>query len=205
MGGADSVAQGRAGYRSPAGVIPSAPVSSPRPSDLDAMVARYLPGVRAFVRLHMGQKLRDREESCDLTQSVAREILEHADRFQSGGETGFREWLYTTARRKILNRIEHWGAQKRAAPEIEQDQLPDCYRTCYTPSQQAAARENLAAMEAAFDRLTEDQREVLIQHKLIGRSHAEIAARLGKTPEAVRTILSRGMARLAVILTGADA
>jgi RNA polymerase sigma factor (sigma-70 family) len=169
------------------------------------MVARYLPGVRAFVRLHMGQKLREREESCDLAQSVAREVLQHAARFQTGGEVGFREWLFTTARRKILNRIEHWGTQKRTPPVLADDEVLECYRSCYSPSQQAVARESLAAIETAFDRLSEDQREVLVQHKLIGRSHNEIARQMGKSPEAVRSILSRGMAKLAVILAEADA
>ena len=170
------------------------------------MVARYLPGVRAFVRLHMGARLRAVEDSCDLTQSVAREILQHAERFQTGGEAGFREWLFTTARRKILNRIEHWGASKRALPGgADLDEVLEVYgATTGSPSQHATARESLAAIEAAFDRLSEEQRDVLVQHKLIGRTHADIATRLGKSPEAVRAILSRAMARLAVVLSEAE-
>ncbi|MBK8096224.1 MAG: sigma-70 family RNA polymerase sigma factor [Planctomycetes bacterium] len=173
-----------------------------RPADLDEMVARYLPGLRAFVRLHMGPTLRSLEESCDLTQSVAREVLQHAERFRTGGEAGFREWLYTTARRKILHRVEHWQARKRSAPGGVglEDVLETHAAVMATPSQHASARENLATVEAAFDRLTEEQREVVVQHKLIGSSHAEIAARMGKTPEAVRALLARAMARLALAL-----
>jgi RNA polymerase sigma-70 factor (ECF subfamily) len=176
------------------------------PRNLDELVARYLPGVRAFVRLHMGAKLRAVEESCDLTQSVAREILQHQDRFQTGGETAFREWLYTTARRKILNRIEHWNAQKRSVPDGEGlDAVLQTYAGVDpTPSEVASSRENLLAVEAAFDQLTPEQREVLVANKMIGSSHVEIAARLGKTPEAVRAICARGMARLAVLLSNRD-
>ena len=34
----------------------------------------------------MGRELRAREESCDIVQSIAREVLQNADRFQHGGE-----------------------------------------------------------------------------------------------------------------------
>ncbi len=81
---------------------------------VEQLVARHLPALRAFVRLRMGAELRSREESGDIVQSVAREVLQHRDRFQHGGEQGFREWLFTTAHRKVANRLEHWRAEKRS-------------------------------------------------------------------------------------------
>jgi RNA polymerase sigma factor (sigma-70 family) len=176
-------------------------VTEPEEPTVDGMVARYLPALRAFVRLRMGRELRAREESCDIVQSVAREVLHHAERFQHGGESGFRDWLFTTAHRKVVNHLEHWRAQKRSA--AQEVVLPEELAGLGgTPSKHASAREELAAVEGAFDALTEEQREVVTCSRLVGMSHAEIAQRLGKSEVAVRKILSRGIARLAAVLAG---
>ena len=167
------------------------------------LVERYLPGLRAFVRLRMGPELRAREESCDIVQSVAREVLHHEARLQHGGEAGFREWLFTTAHRKIVNHLEHWRAQKRQG--AREAALPsELAGIAPTPSLFASAREQEQAIEDAFDLLSEEQREVVVWSRLCGLSHAEIAARLGKTEVAVRKILSRALAALAATLAHRD-
>ncbi|MBM4059878.1 MAG: sigma-70 family RNA polymerase sigma factor [Planctomycetes bacterium] len=175
----------------------------PVPDDVDVLVTRHLPALRAFVRLRMGRELRVREDSCDIVQSVAREVLAHADRFQHGGEAGFREWLFTTAHRKIVNRLEHWRADKRSDRREAGDVLPEELAAFgASPSRHASVREELAAIEAAFDTLTQEQREVVTMSRLLGLPHGAIAARLGKSEVAVRKILSRGLARLAASLAG---
>ncbi len=71
-----------------------------------------------------------------------------------------------------------------------------------TPSQHASAREEFAIVEAAFDELSDDQRDIVMMSRLLGLSHTEIAQRTGKTEVAVRKSLSRGLARLAAVLAG---
>lgn len=169
------------------------------PDDVEQLVARFLPALRSFVRLRMGGELRAREESCDIVQSVAREVLQHRDRFQHGGEQGFREWLFTTAHRKVVDRLDHWRAGKRRGAEAPS--VPEELAGIGpTPSQHASAREQLAAVEQAFDGLSAEQRDVVVWSRLLGLSHGEIAARLGKREDAVRKILSRALARLATRL-----
>jgi RNA polymerase sigma-70 factor (ECF subfamily) len=179
------------------------PMTQPPEHDVEDLVVRFAPALRAFVRLRMGTLLRSREESCDIVQSVTREVLQHSDRFAHGGEQGFREWLFTTAHRKIVNRLEHWQADKRNAGREAHVEVPEeLAGLTATPSRHASAREELAAMERAFDVLGEEQREVVIMSRMLGLSHAEIAARLGKSEVAVRKALSRGLARLAAELAG---
>jgi RNA polymerase sigma-70 factor (ECF subfamily) len=176
-----------------------------QPNEVDALVARYLPALRAFVRLRMGRELRGREESCDLVQSVARELLQNADRFQHGGESGFRDWLFTTAHRKVVNRLDHVRAGRRDQARETPVEVPEeLHGLSASPSQHASAREELAAVEAAFDRLTEDQREVIMQSRLLGWSHAEIAQATGKSEVAIRKALSRALARLSAVLAGVE-
>lgn len=173
------------------------------PADIDVLVARYLPALRAFVRVRMGPELRAKEESTDIVQSVAREILQFADRFQHGGESGFRDWLFTTAHRKVVDHLQHWRAQKRQ--QKRDTELPEeLAGLLATPSRHASAREDLLAVERAFDALTDEQRDVVTWSRLLGLSHTEIAARLGKSEVAVRKILSRALARLAAVLATDD-
>ncbi|MCC7065499.1 MAG: sigma-70 family RNA polymerase sigma factor [Planctomycetes bacterium] len=178
---------------------------SDSPHEIDELVKRHMSALRVFVRVRMGKELRAREESCDIVQSVAREVLQNGERFQFGGDQGFREWMFTTAHRKILNRLEHWRADKRSPRREADDQIPEELQSLgITPSQHASVREELRAIEAAFDTLTEEQREIVTMSRFLGMTHAAIAYRLGKTDVAVRKVLSRGLARLATALSQRD-
>lgn len=176
----------------------------PEPS-VDELVIRHLPALRTFVRLRMGLELRNREESCDIVQSVAREVLQHEERFAHGGEDGFRNWLFTTAHRKVVNRLEHWRAAKRSANREQHIEIPEgLVGLTASPSHHASAREELMAVETAFDQLSPEQREIVTMSRLLDMSHAEIAARLERTEVAVRKTLSRALAKLAATLAASD-
>jgi RNA polymerase sigma-70 factor (ECF subfamily) len=178
-------------------------------ASVNMLLDRYLPGLRAFIRVRTGAAMRAKESTSDLAQSVCREVLEHLDRYQYQGEEGFKYWLYTTALRKIADRHKYYGAEKRdAAREVQPaehsaanvDQLIDCYRSVFTPSQHAMRREDIERLEVAFDQLPEDQREVISLAHIVGLSRAEIAERMGRTDGAVRTLLWRGLATLAELV-----
>jgi RNA polymerase sigma-70 factor (ECF subfamily) len=180
---------------------------------IDQLVELHLPGLRAFVRLRAGPLVRARESASDLVQSVCREVLEHGDRFRHASESAFRQWLYTTALRKIQHRREYWAAEKRnpgherpiAHGGPEDDRSGDagllaCYRTLSTPSRHAVAREGLERVERAFDALPEEYREVITLAKVVGLSRAEIAERTGKSEGAVRMLLHRALVELSGLL-----
>lgn len=171
------------------------------------LLAQQLPGLQAFVRLRMGRVLRMREDSADLVQSVCADILRHQDRFQYRGEANFRCWLYTTAARKIADRCDHHHAEKRdprrevavGGPEAE-PMLRAQYRSIVTPSAQLMVAEEVARMEQCFEKLSEEEREVILLARIVGLSRAEIGAHMGRTEGAVRTLLSRALVRLSELL-----
>lgn len=181
-------------------------MSAPAPDpDVGALLEHHLPGLRAFVRLKSGPKLRDLEASTDLVQSVCLEVLEHADRFAHGGEVGFRNWLYRTALRKIADRYAFYQAKKRDVRRHAGDaQLLDLYATVCTPSREVSAREEVERVERAFDRLSETHRDVLIGARILGLSHRDLAAQNGRTEAASRTLLFRATARLVELLDAED-
>lgn len=187
------------------------------PPAIEALLARHLPGLRAYVRLRAGPAVRARESVSDVVQSTCREVLENLDRFRWGGETGFRRWLYTTALRRILNKHEFHTAQRR---DMRRDvplqdaarvgasgegRLPDLLAyaaSLSTPSGVAIAREQAERIETAFDGLSDEQRELIVQSRLLGLSHREIAEASGRSEGAVRVALHRALVRLAALLDG---
>ena len=175
------------------------------PVCIETLLAECLPGLRGYLRLRAGKLLLDRESCSDLAQSVCRDLLENLDAFQYGGAAGFRRWLYTTAQRKIADRYEYYRAAKRDArkeriPESSERELLEAYQPFYSPSQQAAAREELDKLEECFARLPEEQQEVILLAKQVGLSRREVAAAMGRTEGSVRMLLSRAMAHLAELL-----
>lgn len=181
---------------------------SSAPSDLPdpvaALMLRYLPDLRAFVRLRLGETIRAREESSDLVQSVCRELLA-GSRTPPTDESTFRQWLFVAAERKIVDHARYWGAERRDGAretpvDAADDNLALAYASVITPSRAAIAREDLARVERAFDELPAEYREVILNHRLLSMSHAEIARSLGRSEGAVRNILYRGLARLTELM-----
>ncbi|MEM7203051.1 MAG: sigma-70 family RNA polymerase sigma factor [Planctomycetota bacterium] len=175
---------------------------------IETLLARHLPGLRAFIRLRTGPLLRARESSSDLAQSVCREVLQHISRFRYPSESAFKHWLYATALRRIQNRRSYWLAQKRDAgrdvvlPAAKDDsqELVEPYAALSTPSQHLMAKERLAQVESAFDQLSDDEREVVTLSRIVGLPHREIATQMGRTEQATRALLYRAMTRLAHLL-----
>ncbi|MEM7202129.1 MAG: sigma-70 family RNA polymerase sigma factor [Planctomycetota bacterium] len=175
---------------------------------VETLLERHLPSLRAFVRLRAGNAIRARESQSDLVQSVCRELLGGAERFSYRGDTEFRNWLYTAVLRKIVERDRYYRAQKRdidreMAPRGGEDgdaALRQQYASVATPSAAAASAEELARIETAFDGLSEEQREIITLSRIVGLSHAEIGAKLGRSEQASRQLLRRALIRLSMAL-----
>jgi RNA polymerase sigma-70 factor (subfamily 1) len=171
---------------------------------IDALLVRHLPALVAYVRLHADPLLRRHESCADLAQSVCREVLQDLDGFVYRGDPAFRCWLFTLALRKLINRKRHYLAQRRDV--LRQQPLTEghcsqvgvaaVYSSMCSPSHGAIAHETAERLERAFDRLPEDYRTVITLARLLGLSHAEVAAEMGRQQGAVRTLLSRALVRL---------
>lgn len=178
------------------------------PERMQDILRRHLPGLRGFLRLRAGRLLLEKESCSDLAQSVCRDVLENAGKLRFDNEAGFRKWLYTTAVRKIADRYEYYLAEKRnvrrderaAGGESDEYATLHAYAGFYTPSQHAAAREEVTRVENAFNRLGEEQQNIILMAKMMGMSRAEIAKETGKSEVNVRVMLSRALARLTELL-----
>ncbi|MFO0984454.1 MAG: sigma-70 family RNA polymerase sigma factor [Planctomycetota bacterium] len=171
---------------------------------IEALLEKYLPGLRAFVRLRCGAELRAKESTSDIVQSVCRELLQGLATFRWQGEACFKSWLFSAALRKVADRAEYFQAAKRDAGRelsLERGSRSDaslwaCYQSLSSPSQHAIAREQAERIERAFEQLSDEQREVVVLAKIAGLSRTEIGKHLGKSEGAVRAILHRALAEL---------
>lgn len=151
----------------------------------------------------MGPQLRQKESAADLVQSACREILEHRDKYQFGGEAGFRRWLFTTALRKVRDRVDYYRAGKRNVDReasITDGELANVYADCATPSRDLDMRERIARFESAFDELEADHREVITLARIVGLPHREIAVAMNRSEAASKQLLYRALAELALTL-----
>ena len=175
---------------------------------VETLLELYMPQLRGFVRVRAGAVVRRHEADSDIVQSVCREVLQRMDTFRHPSEKAFKQWLFTTALRKLSSRRDFYQAGKRDAGRAElaagdesgDRQLLDCYQSFSTPSRAASAREEVERIEGAMAELSEDHREVITLAHLVGLSRAEIADQMGRSEVAVRVLLHRAMAALAVRL-----
>lgn len=167
------------------------------------LLARNLPGLRAYVRLNMGRDLRAKESSSDIVQSACRKVIENLEGIEYEGERAFRVYLYRTALHRIISRQRHYLTQKRdAAREVRFESpvaadLLECYRSIATPSQELIRKEEIDRLEAAFDELTLEQREVLSLRRVFGMNTKEIATYVERDLRVVRRELADSMLSLA--------
>lgn len=174
---------------------------------IDTLVQRFLPRLHLFVRLQMGQALRQHEDSADLVQSVCVDLLSHLDGFHYESEEKFVSWLFTAALNKVREKARHHGRERRDAGRevrgLGPTQLDAALGgSLLTPSRDAAGREELAILERAFEQLPPDYRQVIALHRLVGLSHAEIAVQIGRTEAATRKLLGRALAQLGQLTAG---
>jgi RNA polymerase sigma-70 factor (ECF subfamily) len=172
---------------------------------VDELLERHLPGLRKYVRQRISPALLAKESSSDVVQSVCREVLEGFEGFEYQGEGAFRNWLYQTAVRKLVDHLRYHQAQKRdvqhvAPPSLTSAEFAVLASSIRSPSGDAMLGEQIKALERGFARLGSAEQEILRLVYVEGLSHAQVSSRLGCTEVSSRKQLSRALARLAGLL-----
>ena len=173
---------------------------------LHELLAAHSGALLGFMRLHAPPRLRLLESCADLAQSTCREALADLDKFEFRHPAAFRGWLFRRALMVLRRHHRHHSAHKRdRAREVslsaaEELALLQTYSGVASPSRQAAAREELQRFEVAFDRLPPDHRQVISLARVAQLPHEEIATTMGRSPQAVRNLLSRALAHLAELM-----
>jgi RNA polymerase sigma factor (sigma-70 family) len=167
---------------------------------LRELLCRHQGPLRAYVRLHVDPFLRARESCSDMVQSTFRECLQDAGTFVFQSEPAFRKWLFQKALSKIVDRRRYWLADKRDPGDRMAVPVETVPIQAASASGIAIRGEDLATLEACFEQLPEDYRRVITAARLLGQPHAEIAAEMARSVDAVGMLLNRALARLARLM-----
>lgn len=139
-----------------------------------------------------------RQEAEDLTQEVFARALGRLDGYRSTSGS-FRPYLLTVARNLLRDR---WRTHRRRGHEdADLTLLPS---EDAGPEEATIAAGERAALAAGLAQLPDRHRQVLRLRLLEGRSAAEVAAMLGRTPESVRQLQHRALVELRAALEERD-
>jgi RNA polymerase sigma-70 factor, ECF subfamily len=118
----------------------------------------------------------------------------------TGDEPAWRAWLFTTARRRLLDQVRH----RSRHPSEPLDDI-NALEAPHAPGAEQIAMDNLATEEAIalVSRLPGQQAEVIMLRVVAGLETDVVAEMLGRSPGAVRVAAHRGLKRLATLLSGA--
>lgn len=160
--------------------------------DVGALYARYWNLVVAYLR---GQGAAEPE---DLASEAFVGVVRNLHRFD-GDEAAFRTWLLVIAHRRLVDQRRAQG--RRPAEPVEPTRLTHLGAS-HASGIGDAEDEAMAALSTqrvvdALQRLTDDQRTVVLLHALGDLSLPEIARALGKRLSAVKSLHQRGLAAAA--------
>jgi len=162
---------------------------SGRAGDRDAIVAE-IPRLRRYARALM----KDPAAADDLVQDCVERALSRLHLYASG--TNLRAWLFTIMHGLYVNAV------RRESRAVDRAPLgPDAERRHVAAPEQGrglAVRD----LAQALDRLTPEQREVILLVALEGLTYSEVAEATGVAIGTVMSRLARGRARLRALMDG---
>jgi RNA polymerase sigma-70 factor (ECF subfamily) len=153
---------------------------------LGALYREFNPGLRRFLVARLPSEGEDL--AADVWVAVAPKIGEF-----TGDERGFRAWLFTFGRRRLIDHFRRTGRRGPVVPLHEQQDRPA------NDDPEAEALAHLSAAEAAqllLTHLTADQCDVLMLRIYGGLDVAEVAAATDHTDTWVRVTQHRAIQRL---------
>lgn len=156
------------------------------------------PYMRRVAAAILAGRLAGKADASDVVQQGLLASVERLDQFRGSSKEEWQKWLVAIVRNEARNLLRYWHQDKRQVakedavvgsravqtdPNAPERRLPGLGAT---PSHRVAAREEASRLLETLDRLPAGQREILRLRHFEGLSHAEIAARLDLSPDAVR-------------------
>jgi RNA polymerase sigma factor (sigma-70 family) len=125
----------------------------------------------------------------DLTGEVFLQVVRDLHRFE-GDERAFRSWIFVIAHHRLLDDVR---ARKRRPVEPTSELPAEAVGGADDEALEALAAERVRRI---IERLSPDQRDVLLLRVLGGLTVDEVAAVVGKRPGAVKALQRRGLAAI---------
>lgn len=135
---------------------------------------------------------RGAREPEDLVGEVFLQLARNIGTFK-GTEANFRSWAFVVAHHRLID--ERRANGRRPVQAMEDSSLERLGATG-DAEEEAMAALSADRVRELLDRITPEQREVLLLRVLGGLTHDEVAEAMGKTTGAVKQLQRRGLAAL---------
>jgi RNA polymerase sigma-70 factor (ECF subfamily) len=145
----------------------------------------FQPGLLRYLRIKAAPAAED------LAADIWLRVLRSLPKFE-GDESGFRGWLYTTAR----NRITDWYRGGERRPDLIEYSSLVVMPAVSNVEEEAAEHSATDRAIALIGELPPDQAEAVMLRIVVGMDVAAVAELLGRTPGSVRVLCHRGLRRL---------
>jgi len=157
---------------------------------LERLLDDHSDRVEYFVRLRLGDRLRQFVEVEDVLQETTLRACRSLDRFRWQGDGSFLRWLKGIAEHVVLENASRGG--RRLADPLEQEKADS------EPSQETLARrdERFERLQAAFDGLSADHRRVILLARLKKLPLRIVAEKMDRTEPAAKQLLWRALQQL---------
>ena len=160
---------------------------------LNDLFARYVPLMRRWASGRLPRWARDLSDTHDLVQETLLQTFKKIDAFDHRGEGALQAYL----RQAVMNRIrdELRRADRRPAPLALDSGAAD---PGLSPLETAIGAEVVERYEQALERLSADDRELIVARVELGMTYGELAQATGKpSSDAARMAVGRALIRLA--------
>lgn len=160
---------------------------------------RYFQRVYSYVYL----RLRNRADSEEAVQEVFTAAFRSIDGF--GGRSSLLAWIYGIAKNTVNNHIRRAKAQEQRIERAEPELLRSSWSldTC-TPEEHLSLRRSEEAIRERLSAMAEWHAEVFVLRHVENLSIGEIASRVSRSNDAVRSSLYR-VKKMLVEAVGSDA
>jgi RNA polymerase sigma-70 factor (ECF subfamily) len=186
-----------------------------RAGDLESfghLLSQYRNYARLLARTLIGTTLRLRLDPSDLVQETFLEAHRDFPRFAGSTERELLAWLRRILARNLADQARRQKAglrdyRRQVSLEAMLDRSSARMQRALaavvsSPSAAAAQREQAVLLADALAGLPPDYREVIILRNLERLRFEEVAARMGRSPGAVRMLWTRALERLSRALEG---
>ncbi|MFY9344309.1 MAG: sigma-70 family RNA polymerase sigma factor [Planctomycetota bacterium] len=171
-------------------------------SAFDRLYRRHRDELLLAVRAGMGPKLRAAMQSEDVLQSVAMEAFAALQRRPEPPAAGFTGMLRGLVRHRLIDRARALARGRGGEVELSESVAEDASASATAMLRYTDPR--FEQLEKALLALPEDMREVVQLRRFEGLSSQEVAARTGRSDDAARKLFSRAMAKLTLLVGGAQ-
>ena len=163
---------------------------------LAMLYRRFLPVVYRFALARIGEP----HAAEDITSETFSAMVERIAALRAQDELGFSAWLLSIARNQAVMQIRQLQTRRAHYGEVPEGREPQAVAEAGDPLTVLTARESLSETVAALNRLTEEQRAVVLYRCVLGFSTEDVAALLGKQSGTIRALQFRALASLARLL-----